>query len=336
MTHKLFYAGEPGDGFGWGVCNRYLRQELSKLVELVDEPSPEAVCFMPLDSGTLRASSDARGWKNIGYTFNEFPLAPEAIDNAKRYDLIFCGSTWCKDRLADAGIKNTTVLVQGVDHEIFKPGPPRPPDGQFWIFSGGKFEYRKGQDLVLAAFKELLTTHPRVRLITAWENLWPGLCDTMAESKHIKYELRGATWGEKLGHLCDINGIPKERVLTLSGIVPNKEMAAIYRQCDLGLFPNRCEGGTNLVMMEFMACGRAVVATMNTGHMDVLEPIANSVSLLAHKADDRKWAVPDVDILIGQVDMAIRHCAPQAGHRAADIMKQWTWERAARTLVENL
>ena len=36
------------------------------------------------------------------------------------------------------------------------------------------------------------------------------------------------------------------------GWVPNWQMAAILRDMDVGLFPNRCEGGTNLVAMEAM------------------------------------------------------------------------------------
>lgn len=30
----LYYAGQPGSGFGWGVCNRHLMEELSKLVKV--------------------------------------------------------------------------------------------------------------------------------------------------------------------------------------------------------------------------------------------------------------------------------------------------------------
>jgi hypothetical protein len=38
----LYYAGQPGNGFGWGVCNRYLLAELSKLTEvrLLDSGNP--------------------------------------------------------------------------------------------------------------------------------------------------------------------------------------------------------------------------------------------------------------------------------------------------------
>ena len=41
------------------------------------------------------------------------------------------------------------------------------------IFSGGKLELRKGQDLVVAAFKIFHARHPDALLISSWQNGWP-------------------------------------------------------------------------------------------------------------------------------------------------------------------
>ncbi len=335
---KLFYAGMPGDGTGWGVCNANLILALRATgsVELVDEIDADTVVFMPLADHDLTPSGPARGWKNLAYTFFEYPLGPKSAENAAKYDVVFCGSTWCLERMKERGITNGKVLVQGVDHSVFKPGPARAPDGEFWIFSGGKFEYRKGQDLVLAAFKEVLRSHPKARLITAWQNPWPITMESMRDSKHIKFELRGENWTEQLGHLCTINGIPKDRVLTLPGIIPNASMADIYRQCDLGLFPNRCEGGTNLVMMEFMACGKPVVATYATGHRDVLSYSGsiNLVPWLGEKCE--RWGEADPSDLVHFMDLFSglnQADRSKLGLSAAESMKQWTWERAARTIL---
>lgn len=338
MIPKLFYAGSAGDGFGWGVCNSNLIRELGNLVELVDEPSNECIVFQPIADNALNPSTDARGWKNIGYTFFEFPLEPKAAENAKQYDLIFCGSTWCQERLKERGI-DSKVLIQGVDHSIFHPGEGRPADGETWIFSGGKFEYRKGQDLVLAAFKEVLKTHPKTRLITAWQNPFPATMDSMAQSSHIKLPIGASTdpWARYLGLLCEVNDIPKDRVMTLPGLIPNAKMADIYRQCDFGVFPNRCEGGTNLVMMEFMACGRAVVATGGTGHADVL---CQGMTLIHPRFDAQRWNEPRVEDVVEALSEALKMnrlgILDKMGKYPANAMRQWTWERAARTIVENL
>ncbi len=367
-TKKLFYAGMPGDGTGWGVCNANLIRELSKLADVYTADSfsgrkwasndllYDAAVFQPLedhdfnparvmldmeDSPLARKPHTPRGLnitgrKNLAYTFFEFALGPKAAENAKRYDVVFCGSTWCLERMQERGITNGKVLVQGVNHDIFKPGKGRAKDGEFWIFSGGKFEYRKGQDLVLAAFKEILKTHPKARLITAWQNAWPATMDSMADSPHIKFELVGDDWRHQLGHLCTINGIPQDRVLTLPGIIPNERMADIYRQCDLGLFPNRCEGGTNLVMMEFAACGRPLVCGNLTGHSDVFSA---GMFGCRPKFDANHWAEYDVAEIVNEVRHWMIKPAKELtehGTAGARAMQRWTWERAARTILEDV
>ena len=280
---NLFYAGQPGEGFGWGTCNKYLIRELGKLcnVFLGDEPikfqSPfDGPVFMPIADHDLNPLSRIRGKLNLGYTFFEFPLGPHARENAKRYGLIFTGSTWCKERLAEIGVHNTEVLIQGVDAEIFKPEPRRRYDDEIRLFSGGKFEYRKGQDLVLAAFKLLHEKYPKLRLVTCWHNLWPGLVSSMQESKWIKVPTwsypHQSCWNEFMKALVQLNGIPKEKVY----LIPpgdSEAMAFCYNQCDLGVFPNRCEGGTNLVMMEFAACGKPIVGVNGTGHADIFHDL---------------------------------------------------------------
>ncbi len=44
-------------------------------------------------------------------------------------------------------------------------------EGKFWVFSGGKLDFRKGQDIVLAAFKRFAENHKDAVLVTAWQNL---------------------------------------------------------------------------------------------------------------------------------------------------------------------
>src|SRR5688500_15739754 len=103
----LYYAGMPGDGCGWGVCNRYLIRELSKLCNVVYPDGPERATstggfdvfapldvFMPLANHDLEPISPVRGRRNFAYTFFEYELGPNAAANAAKYDVVFCGSTW--------------------------------------------------------------------------------------------------------------------------------------------------------------------------------------------------------------------------------------------------
>ncbi len=333
---KLHYAGTPGEGFGWGVCNTNLRREIGKLCELVDvhgeigwdgrrpvmrtiEPIPDVV-FMPLADHDFAPATPARGKINLAYTFFESPLGPNAAENAKKYDVVFCGSTWCLERMKEAGITNGEVLIQGVDHSIFKPGF-RMGDNQFRVFSGGKFEYRKGQDLVIAAFAEFAKTEPTAHLVCAWFNPWPQLIYSMWNSRHIVFEAEGKTQMEFMSSLLRRNGVENFTVLPQ---LTQRELASQMQNTDCGLFPNRCEGGTNLVLMEYAACGRPVVANALTGHADVREAIA--VEIKAKPGPDG-WAKQNIGDIV-----AALHSAKSALPRKAE----WTWERAARQIIDRI
>jgi hypothetical protein len=56
---------------------------------------------------------------------------------------------------------------------------------------GGKLELRKGQDLVVAAFRVFRQRHPEARLIVAWHNSWLGHMRTIARSPHTRGETPG-------------------------------------------------------------------------------------------------------------------------------------------------
>jgi glycosyltransferase involved in cell wall biosynthesis len=134
--------------------------------------------------------------------------------------------------------------------------------------SPGKFELRKGQDLVIRAFKVLADRHKDATLVTAWYNQWGFSWETMRLSNtSASRHKRTITSRPEPGPARQRH---RSKPLHQSRANANQTFANIYRNTDVGIFPNRCEGGTNLVLMEYMACGRAVVASDNTGHADVV------------------------------------------------------------------
>jgi glycosyltransferase involved in cell wall biosynthesis len=184
----------------------------------------------------------------IGVCFFEEPLLPEAVERAKRYDILIAGSTWNEEVLRGHGLTNVRTLIQGADRSLFHPAPRKNLfPGRFLIFSGGKAEPRKGQDIVVRAFRIFAKRHPEAVLVTAWHSPWPQL---------------------RQGMDLDLSEFA-DRVIDV-GPVPNGLMAPIYRECHVGLFPNRCEGGTNLVAMEAIACGVPTIVSACTGHMDLV------------------------------------------------------------------
>ena len=117
-------------------------------------------------------------------------------------------------------------------------------------------------------------------------------------------------------------------------------------QTDLGLFPNRAEGGTNLVMMDYMACGKPVVASNVTGHRDVLSA-DNALPIDARGATEvrgpdgkavARWPEPDLEQTVAQLEYAYQHRGRLAalGARAGEDMKSWTWGRTAEAFLRLL
>jgi glycosyltransferase involved in cell wall biosynthesis len=351
-SNETLYLGlREGNHYGWGVCSRYLIRELSKLtacrvLEEVDSSAKNSKLngklFQALTSVDFFPMFDqARGRENYGYTFFENELTRHSLENAKRYDIILGGSTWCRDRMREQGISNSEVLIQGIDPELFFPVEEEKDPGRFVVFSGGKFELRKGQDLVLRAFKILQDQYPDMWLVNCWYNIWPESMHLMTHSAHIRFEMRPSSWQDLMQHTYAMNGLDASRIITCD-LIPPELQRELYRNTDIGVFPNRCEGGTNLVLMEYMACGKPVIASYTSGHMDI---VTETNALLLRQLKDytivgpdrrliARWQEPSVDELVSQISYAYLHRNEirAIGRTAGEDMKRFTWKDSALRL----
>ncbi len=366
----LYLALPMGAFHGWGVCGRYLAKELSAMdqVALLTEPFdvkevgdeldyhllrgllPEVEPALPVNAPVLQAVANAemlpyrpglRGRFTLGYAFFEHNLlSRRQVENLRgNYDFIAAGSSFCEEALRAHGLSAVSTVLQGVDTSVFHPGPGQKEyfRDRFVVFSGGKFEFRKGQDLVIRAFKALQDRHRDVLLVNAWYNSWPEWLRTMQASPHIRFQPAASDYLGLIGEVLRDNGLDLERVITLLPR-PNVMMARICRNTDVGLFPNRCEGGTNLVLMEYMACGRPAIAAFNSGHRDILTG-ANAVLIRSHRplilrdgeVNIAEWSEPDLEEIIALLEWAYQHRDQlgRIGAQAARDMGALSWRRAA-------
>jgi glycosyltransferase involved in cell wall biosynthesis len=281
------------------------------------------------------------GTPTLGVTFFETASqTPEAIARAAAYPLIITGSSWNEQVLRAHGLTNVRTILQGVDPSLFHPAPRVSYAGdRFLVFSGGKLELRKGQDIALAAFRKFAERHPDAVLVAAWHSPWPELARSVEATGltapvvfTAEGRLDAAAWAAA-------SGISPQQFLD-AGQTPNPLMPQLLRQMDVGLFPNRCEGGTNLVAMECMACGVPVILSGNTGHLDLIEndncfvlerqgqlagPIAQPFG------ETPGWGESDVDEAVEHLERAYRDrdAARRRGERGAATLAALTWTRTA-------
>jgi len=190
-----------------------------------------------------------------------------ALERLAKYDFLLTGSTWNQERIEAATGRTVKVIHEGVDPSLFCPGDKTHWNKTFNIFSSGKVEFRKAQDVTLMAFKRFSEPHPDARLITLWNSPYADLGNGY---KGIADE---PLWLNDAGQL-DIkrwahdNGIDPDKVFEL-GNIPNFALPQILRDMDVMLAPTRVESCTSLPVKEAMACGVPVIYARHSGMLDL-------------------------------------------------------------------
>ncbi len=343
---------DPGP-FGWGVCGRELTAALQEIAEVyLPEPEPveysvpvlHAIEGVSLNSIRPRLRSIV---KNVGYCFIEDNLAVgRYAENAKQYDHIATGSSWCTEALTNAGIKNVSTVIQGVHPRFFEAQDTRRPGEPFAIFVGGKAEFRKGQDVAALALSIFMDRHEDTHAVLCMGNIWPETVMSLRNGR-----IPGLATCKDAPSIMAMLRKFIPRFTNYGDSIEHRHMPGIYANTDIGLFPNRCEAGTNLVMMEYMAAGKPVIATYATGHKDVLDAgspfnLTRNTGLLIHNGTEAShapsglWVEPSLDEILEKLELAYElHSVGGMDHEAylnRDRMRKFTWRRCAEQLLELL
>jgi len=323
----------------------YLEELLNKVGHLeFDYPVLHALRndFIP----SLNKQS-ATGTKNIGVTFFESTeISIDGLARAREYDLIVTGSSWNKNILENRGLTNVVNVFQGVDLNLFKPRPRNNKyNDHFVIYSAGKLEYRKAQDVVVAAFRKFQQKHPEALLIFAWANQWPKIMSTIENSKFtqgqpIVKENRYILIDEWL----TLNGLPKDAFINL-GMPFNKDLPYYISAADMAIFPNRCEPGTNLVAMEAMAMGLPCVIAANTGHLDLVSedrcyPLYDQTPVKPFPPynEVEGWREPILEETLERMEeiYSNRQEALRRGEEASLFLKSFSWTNQVDRLLSEI
>lgn len=214
----------------------------------------------------------------IGFPFFELDKFTEIEKHhLNSVDKLFVCSNWAKDICLDnlkLPSENIFVVPLGVDSELFKPClSNREIRGDTTVFFNcGKWEVRKGHDVLVEIFNTAFSENDNVELWMMCTN--PFLNQEENQQWIDKYKK------SKLGSKIKI--IPR--------LKSQQEVYSIMENIDCGIFPSRAEGW-NLELLEILSCGKMAIASNISAHTEFCEPKAVSLVDIPEKekAHDGKW-----------------------------------------------
>jgi glycosyltransferase involved in cell wall biosynthesis len=223
---------------------------------------------------------------------------------ARRAARLICVSEETRsDALFYLGVQQhqCTVIYEGVDPQVFSPRPSGAPavDPPYLLFVGGDFP-NKNRPVALAAFARLIqqTSLPH-RLVMVGR-------DTTKDSELVRrYPALDVTRVERVAQ------------------VTQPDLARLYRDADLLLFPSTCEG-FGLPVLEAMASGTPVI----TSTVSSLPEVAGSAAVMVDPHDEQAIYAALVAVLTDRTKHQELRTAGLG--RAA----QFTWEAMARRTLE--
>lgn len=249
-------------------------------------------------------------------------------------DAIFVTSEWAKE----VCIKNLAinadkifVVPLGVDNSLFKPCEKQHSEKTIF-FNCGKWEIRKGHDIIFQLFNDAFDNNDNVELWMMNHN--PFLSQDEQEKWHSLY------LNSKLGHKIKL--LPRAKT--------QAEVYNIMSKIHCGIFPSRAEGW-NLELLELMSCGKQVIATNYSAHTEFCNH--DNCHLIdiseTEKAFDGKWFFGNgnwAKITDKSKRQAIEHMQNihsknqnqtleinEAGIKTSD---QFSWKNSARKMVQHV
>jgi glycosyltransferase involved in cell wall biosynthesis len=245
-------------------------------------------------------------------------------------ELVVC-SEWALGVLIEEGIAydNAQVIPCGVNRQIFHENVGEPDPNWTTFLNIGKWEYRKGHDIIVEAFNKAFEPKDRVRLWMMNHN--PFL--TEQQTKEWEDLYKSSPMGNR------VNFLPR--------VENHVEVAAVMAEADCGVFPSRAEGW-NLELLEMMSMGKQVIATNYSAHtefcnadncylipVDELEPAYDGVFF----GDDTvgSWAAlgnSQIDAMVEHMRLVHKNKGPNPN--GIQTAKVFSWENAATTVRKKL
>ncbi len=341
----------PINNLGYGVGGYNILKELYNrdqsialypigTPEILDEPVPKGmsnITNLELDRSHVKIWHQHDLFQRVGrgkhFGFPIFELTHfdvRELTSMSHCDELLVCSKWAKEIVnRSVGLK-TSVVPLGVDTETFYPSQVSNSEKTIF-FNCGKWEKRKGHDILGECFNKAFTKDDNVELWMMCDN--PFLPEDKKQSWENSYKMSGL--GDK------IRLIPRQE--------HHQDVARLMNMTDCGVFPARAEGW-NLELLEMLACGKHVITTNYSAHTEFCTPV-NSRLINTHNLetahdgiffDGKKgfWA----ELAEEQKDVIIEymrdvHSLKQSGQlglnqNGLDTANKFTWKNTVDKLLE--
>jgi glycosyltransferase involved in cell wall biosynthesis len=176
----------------------------------------------------------------------------DEFNDQKKHHLAQCEKVitscqWAADIVRkEVADSNVFVAPLGVDRTVFYNNRESQPTEKFILFNCGKWEVRKGHDVMLEIFQRAFPDNTDVEL---WMMCQNPVANPEYNQKWNNYYMQDP------------------RVRLLNRCNTHKELSDIMRSVSCGFFPSRAEGW-NLELLEMMSCGKPVVTTDYSAHTE--------------------------------------------------------------------
>lgn len=267
--------------------------------------------------------------KYVAFPFFELDTFNEIEINSLRVpDGVITTSQWAADIVSRHVRTPSYVAPLGVDMTIFDANKYNKPSSDKYIFINiGKWEIRKGHDILLELFTQAFPDNKNVELwILASET-------TNAYSPAAEIE----QWKNMYKH---------DQVKLFSGFSNHSDIAELISKANCGIFPSRAEGW-NMELLECMAMDKPVITTNYSAHTEFCDK--NNSYLVdiktTEKAHDGKafmgqgnWAKIDQsekDIMIDYMRYMVNNNINTNTH-GVNTAKRLSWINTAQNILAHI
>ena len=212
----------------------------------------------------------------FGFPFFEITQFNEPrINHLSACDKVIVASNWAKEIVEDQ-VQDQEVHVAplGVNRNIFDEGLKSNTEGKCIFLNCGKWEKRKGHDILLEMFKKAFTTENDVEL-------W------MLSSNPFLNQKERDEWERYYQSDPRVKLVPRQK--------SHIDLSIAMTSATCGVFPSRAEGW-NLELLEMMSLGKPVIATNYSAHTEFCTK-ENCMLVEIEEfepANDGKWFQGDV------------------------------------------